>query len=82
MMTASEIIEQARELPEEEQLEIVVTISQQLSKGVGDDLTQSERDHIDRVLLERAQDECVAVPSDLEARVFRRAGEINAQVNG
>ena len=53
MMIASEIIEQTREHPEEEQLEIVITISSGLFGQVGTDLSEELRKRIENVLLER-----------------------------
>ena len=82
MMTALEIIEHAQTLPEEEQIEIVRTISQKLSNAGLNDLRKTEHSEIEKVLTARLKDDCVPVPPNLEERVFKRAADIIAQVDG
>jgi hypothetical protein len=82
MMTALEIIEHAQALPEEEQIEIVRTISQKLSNAGINDLRKTEHSEIEKVLTARLEDDCVPISPNLEERVFERAADTSAQVDG
>ncbi|MBT5705526.1 hypothetical protein N8737_01135 [Verrucomicrobia bacterium] len=83
MMIASEIIEQTREHPEEEQLEIVITISSGLFGQVGTDLSEELRKRIENVLLERIDGPFNQPTRDeFRSRVAAEVARLNREVHG
>ena len=82
-MTALEIFEKARELPKEEQLEIVKTISEGLSNVSEPLLTEDEESHVESVLLERSSGpfEQPTKP-EFDARVDAEIARLGDRQNG
>lgn len=82
-MTALEIIEKARELPEDEQMEIVKTISKDLSNDSESLLSEDEECLVENVLLERSPGPFEQpTKSEFDARVGAEIARLGKQQNG
>ena len=82
-MTALEIIEKARELPKEEQIEIVKTISEELSNVSEPLLAEDEERHVERVLLERSSGPFEQpTKAEFDSRVDAEIARLGDQQNG